>query len=182
MILFQKITIKNLVSLELRWSKFYLASLNTFWSIVGKTIKESLFDDQNRNAFISEGMIKFHDNIALMTLFLKGILEAAGCHVDGMSHLFIYSASGVPKIKKSLKTEDIGVRPEWERDRKVQLCPEVVEALLSLRSLFKCIILKLKYRSQGCRSQGKGYNPFISLLGVLVSAVIFHFTLVFRKY
>ena len=144
MILFQKITIKNLVSLELRWSKFYLASLNTFWSIVGKTIKESLFGDQNRNAFRSEGMVKFHDNIALTTLFLKGILEAAGCHVDGMSHLFIYSASGVPKIKKSLKTEDIGVRPEWERDRKVQLCPEVVEALLSLRSLFKCIILKLK--------------------------------------
>lgn len=57
-------------------------------------------------------MIKFHDNMALMTLFLKGILEAAGCHVDGMSHLFIYSAPGVPKIKKALKTEDIGVRPE----------------------------------------------------------------------
>ena len=64
------------------------------------------------NAFKPEGMIKFHDNMALMTLFLKGILEAAGCHVDGMSHLFIYSAPGVPKIKKALKTEDIGVRPE----------------------------------------------------------------------
>ena len=56
-------------------------------------------------------MIKFHDNIALMTLFLKGILESAGCHVDGMSHLFIYLAPGVPKIKK-VKTEDIRVRPE----------------------------------------------------------------------
>ena len=63
------------------------------------------------NAFKFEGMIKFHDNIALMTLFLKGILESAGCHVDGMSHLFIYLAPGVPKIKK-VKTEYIGVRPE----------------------------------------------------------------------
>ena len=62
------------------------------------------------NAFKCEGMNKFHD-IALMTLFLKGILESAGCHVDGMSHLFIYLAPGVPKIKK-VKTEDIGVRPE----------------------------------------------------------------------
>ena len=138
MILFQKITIKNLVSLELRWSKFCLASLNTFWSIVGKTIKESLFGDQNRNAFRSEGMIKFHDNIALMTVsegHTRSCWLPCGWY-ESFIHLFSTWCSQDKEI-----FEDWRYRSETSvrRDRKVQLCPEVVEALLSLRSLFKTL-------------------------------------------
>lgn len=145
--------------MELRWSKFYLISLNTFWSVVVRISRKSPFNYENRNALWSQGMITFHGNIALIAFFMKGIVEASSCH-KSFTHRHLMCPD--KKTFEDHRSETVA----WG-DRKC-LCPVAVEAPLSLRSSFRWIIayFKKSIRSQGCK--GKVLQPLFVFLLLLL--------------
>lgn len=80
-----------------------LVGLTEYFLACGnKSIKESPFNYENRNALWSQGMIIFHEKIALITFFLEGVVEASGYH-ESSTHRHL-----VPRVRTPSKA--VGVR------------------------------------------------------------------------